>query len=401
MQIFLPNLHFDDCVAGRVIHRNPAVERVVGALTPLMGLLADADDAVIVPDGYQPTDVPECLGHVQWMVASEVQRVSPNSVLVPWGWDQDARRFAEHLKSSNAIPFDEAVRHVNRRSFQAEFDIVYPNNNSLPLGTKFGRLCTTEESFSEGLTQLAVAETDSWIAKAEWTAAGRNRLLGRGTSLNAHQRNWIRRQMNSCGAVYLEPQVTVTRECSIQLDVFDASGAVRDCCRVIGVVELFADSTGRYIGSIVTDAWDQSWQPAVDYASQIAAATATAGYFGPLGIDCMLAELPNESRVLRMCHDINGRHTMGRLALSFLRSLKHGQAGFWSHSAPLNPGEVSTSTENLPAGSPVNIVDSLSTSPELIGGRPPAVRTRFVVTSSLSDARILAEWIIDQHQQNN
>jgi hypothetical protein len=398
MQIFLPNLHFDDSQAGRVVRHHPALDQVIGALAPLMGLLANEGDIVLVRDGYEPTGLPECLNHVQWIVAMEANGLSTDSTLVPWGWDDHARQFARNLNSSSVIPSDDAVRQVNQRSFLAGRDVVDPNTISLPFGETFGRLCTDEASVTEALQQLDSAGVGSWILKAEWTASGRNRLRGRGTSLNPQQRNWARKQLNSCGAVYLEPQVHVVRECSVQFDVFDGARLNEGYSVLRGVVELVTDSNGRYIGSIISENWDTLWQPAIDHGHRIAAEAASLGYFGPLGIDCMLLELPGGSQVLRMSHDINGRHTMGRLALSLLPRLQDGQAGFWSHSAPSDLEEDDRSAGILPTASPVDIVDSMSTSPKRVGGQPPSVLTQFIVTSTLPHARMLAAFTKKHHQ---
>jgi hypothetical protein len=397
--MFLPSLEFDDCQAGRVASRKPALDRVIGALAPLMGLLANSGDTVIVSNGYEPTGIPESLNHVRWSVAPHEQSLPTHTTLVPWGWDTKARQLAERLNPTTPPPSVESVSTVNQRSFLAEYDRVDPASNNLPFGKTFGCLCRDEPSVGRGLERITAGEGRGWIIKSEWTASGRNRLVGRGTSLTPQQRNWTRRQLSSGGAVYLEPQVHVVRECGIQLQVLNRPNNAGTICELLGVVELVTDPNGRYTGSIVTENWDCIWQPAVDHGRNIAAAAAELGYFGPLGIDCMLAGMPDGSQVLRMAHDINGRHTMGRLAWSLLQRLKPGQAGFWRHSAPSDLHEDDLSSGNLPAGSPVNIVDSVSTSPKLVGGQPPAIQTRFFVTSSLSHARMLVEITKNQHQQ--
>jgi len=399
MRLFLPNLDFDDCQAGRVVSRSPALDRIVGSLAPLMGLLASPGDAVIVASGFEPTGIPDSLRHAEWCVISPTQNLPSHATLIPWGWDENARQTAQRLSSVSTAPSVKSVSQVNQRSFLEEFDVVAPASNNLPFGKTFGRLCTDEDNICRGLDQLSSSGIPGWIIKAEWTASGRNRLVGQGRSLNSQQQNWIRRQLNLGGAVYLEPQAHVVRECGIQLQVHNSRNSTDKNCVLLGVVELVTDTNGRYTGSIVTETWDRQWQPAIDHGLKIAAATAETGYSGPLGIDCMLLEMPDGSQVLRLSHDINGRHTMGRLALTLLPELEPGQAGFWRHSAPTDLDEDDLSVGNLPAGSPVDIVDSVSTSPKLVGGRPPAIRTRFFVTSTLSHARMLVEITKSRHQQ--
>ncbi len=401
MRLFLPNLTFDDCLAGRTVRQSPELERVIGALAPLMGLLATPDDIVIVPEGHEPTQIPECLKHVVWQIDSPATTFPPAAILTPWGWDELTLQTARRMKLNAQLPSISSVSKVNGRQFLAAFDIVRPEFGQLPFGDTFGRLCTSERCINDGLARLSSSGIDEWIIKGNWGASGRNRTPGRGTRLNLQQLNWTRKQLKSCGAVYLEPQVSVIRECSIQLEVLPTRDSFGKNSTLLGVVELITDEAGRYTGSIVSGDWDRIWQPAVEHGRAIADEAVKTGYFGPLGIDCMLVRMPDGTQGLRLSHDINGRHTMGRLALSLLPRLKAGQAGFWQHGRPTDLDEDHRSEGNFPAGMPVNIVDSLSTSPGLVGGQTPAVRTQFLVTSNLSDARILAELARERHQQKN
>lgn len=401
MRLFLPNLTFDDCLAGRTVRQSPELERVIGALAPLMGLLATPGDVVIVPDGHEPTNIPESLKHVVWQTNSTATNFPPAAILTPWGWDETTLQTAHRMNLKAQSPSISSVRKVNGRQFLAALDVVRPELGQLPFGETFGRLCTSERCIDDGLARLSASGADEWIIKANWSASGRNRTVGRGTTLNSQQLNWTRKQLKSCGTVYLEPRVPVIRECSIQLDVPPTRDSFGGSSTLPGVVELIADQTGRYTGSIVTGDWDRIWQPAVEHGRAIADEAFKTGYFGPLGIDCMLVRIPDGTEVLRLSHDLNGRHTMGRLALSLLSRLKSGQAGFWQHDRPTDLDEDDRSERNFPAGMPVNVVDSLSTSPGLVGGRPPAVRTRFLVTSNLSDARMLAELATERHPQKN
>ena len=217
-----------------------------------------------------------------------------------------------------------------------------------------------------------------WVIKADLSHASRNRLLGTSKDLRREQRAWLESRFDSGECVYVEPWVERISECGLQFMV-PQSGSPAATIEFIGAAEMVNDEAGRYLGSIVRSSLHEAiWQPAIEHCLQIARSAGALGYFGPLGIDCMVFRCPKHNRPwLRFSHDINGRLTMGRIALSLRRFLEFGEIGVWIH-AEMNSGlrNGKTADEVLPGG-----VRIIHTGPGRIGGKAVRTETALVVSS--------------------
>ena len=394
MRVFFPNFSFEDVVVGRHAVPDRSLRRVINALSPLTGLLGEDGDVVVVDANGIPSDIPDLLSHLTFLTIDEVRQFveadSRNATLVPWGWDDSSRQLAGCPEFSGSIPTHDAVLTVNSRRFSAEFDIGHEVESTGLFDGHFGRLCHDDSQVQGVLRQLAVQEIHRWVMKPACSAAGRNRVLGQSTSLNTNQRGWLHMQLKRDGYIYLEPWLPAIRECGIQLRIPPTSGDVADI-ELIGLTEMITERSGRYRGSIVTHCVDPFWRPAIEHAMLVGRQAAELGYFGPLGIDTMQVELPSGQRVLRLCNDINGRLTMGRLALRLSREFGNDRAGVWLHSAVTDRSEESRSAGKTPAIQRPEIVEAVRVSPERIGGLPSVIDSWLYVTNGPDEARNLVE----------
>ena len=344
--------------------------------------------------------MPDPLSHVSYITIDEIQKKtavsSTNVFLSPWGWDSTARLLAESLGSLEAVPTEASVLAVNGRRFLADFDLMHGGNEDRIFNGKFGRLCNNITELQEGIVELADQGIGQWVAKPAYSASGRNQLSGRSPVLNVHQQSWLRRQLDSCGYIYLEPWLPVIRECGIQLHLLpSASGC--SAVQIDGITEFVTDRNGRYVGSMLTPQHDSLWCPAVGHALRVGQRAKDLGYFGPLGIDCMQVMLPDRRPVLRLCHDVNGRMTMGRLALQLRRHLGTMNSGVWLHSTYMDQTEDRRSDGKHPAIDAAGIVEVIRVSPEMIGNQPAAVNSRLYVT----DSREAAENLVQSYRQQS
>ena len=371
------------------------MQRVVDSLAPLMGLLSRSGDVVLVRASGMPDGVPDSLKHVRWMSVSDTSQLKHPVPLVPWGWDAEARLLANELKTVQAIPSERSVGTLNHRSFQAKFDDLDSTTCVLPLGEQFGRLCHEIHEVEHALNVISQTHSTRWIIKAAYSASGRNRLVGAGRVLSNSNCRWIEKRLATSGSVYLEPSYNVISECGIQFQL-ESTDDGRIDHRLCGVTELLTDRTGRYRGSLISAQPADEWLPAIARAERMATEAGKLGYFGPLGIDCMKIQLQDGTELLRVGHDVNGRHTMGRLALALLPLLDSSRAGCWIHGLPSDPADRAGTCPNFPATGERHVVESVQTSPQVIGGAPPAIQTQLLVTSSLKDAQIVAKSILAQ-----
>ena len=214
-------------------------------------------------------------------------------------------------------------------------------------------------------------------------------MRGRSKKLSIRQPEWLRKQLDNHGYVYLEPWLPVVRECGIQLDISPPDQAGPGV-ELVGVTELITNRHGRYLGSLLSARNDTLWQPAVKHAVMIGRRAKDLGYFGPLGVDCMQVLLPGGRRRLRLCHDINGRLTMGRLALQLRCQLDTTNTGVWLHSRISDRPEDYRTAGKHPAIDCAGIVEVVKVSPGMIGNQPTAVDSWLCVTNGLEAAQNLA-----------
>lgn len=386
LRVLYPNLAFEEVIAGQTSGPNASLRRIVDSLKPLIGIMGTAGDVVVVSDNGRPAEIPDVLSHLEYLTVNEIlERVATTGTevsILPWGWDSSARDLADRLEARSPRPSAESVMAVNSRLFSAEFDVLADAADSVFFDGQFGQICKSCEQFQTGIEHLAAQQIDEWFAKPAWSTAGRSRLVGRSDRINENQKSWLRKQLTMCQYVYLEPCLPVIRECGIQLEISatsDTSAAVT----IIGATELITDRTGRYRGSIMATDVEPFWQPAIEHAKWVGQRAAKLGYFGPLGIDSMQIELADGQRLLRLCNDINGRLTMGRLGLGLWQAIGSENTGIWLHSGIRNRPEDEGTCRNLPAANTVNIVDTVRVSPRRIGGYSTAVDSCLYVTNGL------------------
>ncbi len=400
--VLLPNLFFEDELQQTAIVASARARQLVAEIGPVMGLLAgevfnnstESPDAsplrsiVVVSHDACPDDIPHALQGVEFLTIDEVAarlQQEPRSDsgdsnswdAVPWGWSDSAVAVFQRAGLCVNAPDSHVVRAINSREFQSTCDAAIEINGTERVDS-FGMLCRSQPEVTAAIKAAGEYSQRGWVIKADLSHASRNRLLGTSTDLRHEHRAWLDARFECDEAVYVEPWVERIAECGLQ---FHLRPPVTSSATIefVGAAEMLTDEAGRYRGSIVRSALPEAiWQPAIDHCLQIANTAATRGYFGPLGIDCMVFRCPKHNRRwLRFSHDINGRLTMGRVALSLRKFLEPGETGVWIH-AEFNSGlrNGKTADEVYPGG-----VRIIHTSPGWIGEKAARTGTALVVSA--------------------
>ena len=169
-RVLLPNLFFEEEFRPSTKLASPNARQLVAELGPVMGLLSRESDAsdfafsgqsrdrsiVLVTHDARPGDVPSVLQDVEFLTIDELllrqSAVSPthrppsesgnatNWDVVPWGWSD----FAVNAFRTTGVIFDapdlEAVRRINSRHFQSQFDVAIEIDGTHRTDS-FGILC--------------------------------------------------------------------------------------------------------------------------------------------------------------------------------------------------------------------------------------------------------------------
>ena len=421
-RVLLPNFFFEEELQSTAKLGSASARQLAGELGPLIGLLAGEKSAadseshypsqtrsiVVISEDARPDEVPPALQGVEFLTIDEIavskehesQSDSETATVweaVPWGWSESAVAVLRKAGLCVSAPDIDVVRLINSRQFQSQFDAAI-DIDGVERVDSFGTLCRTLREVKAAIEAACEYSQRGWVIKADLSHASRNRLLGASSVLRSEHRAWIESRFASGESVYVEPWVERISECGLQFFVPQA-GTASATIQFVGAAEMLTDETGHYRGSIVRSViHDAVWQPAIDHCLQIARSAATQGYFGPLGFDCMVFRCPKHGRRwLRLSHDINGRLTMGRVALSLRKFLEPGETGIWVHTAA-NSGlhnsmlEKGNRTDEASSGS----VRIIPTSPGRIGGGPSRNRTALVASADSDQLKATCTQILGQ-----
>ncbi|MFM9963993.1 MAG: hypothetical protein ACKV2Q_22550 [Planctomycetaceae bacterium] len=325
-RLFLGNFHFESELSAARGWTPPAsLRRMSAERAPAWISLAEEGDLIWtpepIPDSFWESLAEQGLPRVR----SVSKPPADDFELIPWGWSSGTRAFG----SRASRPTDEAVRLGNSRewSFQLEQQL----NVALPGAARITRLEEVADVVRASACQFGQSESEhSWVIKANFGMAARERVLGRGSTLTIANERWLQRRLQSDGAVFFEPWLRCRAEVGIQWTLPILGHGQPE---LQGVTPLLTDPQGGYRGSEFS--LDASipieWQRAVDVTQEAALRLQQLGYFGPLGIDAAIYEDSAGHAIARPLQDINARYTMGRLALGFRRLLRPGEQGVWQH----------------------------------------------------------------------
>ncbi|MFN9719060.1 MAG: hypothetical protein ACK58L_10225 [Planctomycetota bacterium] len=416
--VFLPNLFFEEeLTAGAAgsSERRPsaAAMRLAADLSPVMGLLAERNEEsyVLVGQGEVPSRIPSALSHVSFVTCDQwrtrtTRAASSQTRFVPWGWSSCAQQIAAFVGSVGSFPDVSIVEFVNSRRFLVPMDQLVERDadsepRSVPMnqGT-FSRLCSTLMDVEDGLSELAEQPNSAWVIKSNLSHATRNRILGRGPVLSEAHRRWLASQFRAEQPVALEPWVERVAECGLQFTISPGGGS--GDIRFDGAAEMVTDSSGRYSGSWISSEAGPAWiTPAVQYGFEVAHRMQLCGYFGPVGFDCMMFRDPEDGREkVRLCHDINARLTMGRVALSLRRYLGQNETGLWLH-ADAGRWEMVTEDGSSERGTVVQVntrtgssVRIVPTSPVMTGSKPTQLKTALLISGDRNALQSVSDEIL-------
>ncbi|MCA9009242.1 MAG: hypothetical protein KDB01_05815 [Planctomycetaceae bacterium] len=423
--VLLPNFFFEEELQSTTVRGSKASRRLAAELAPIMGLLEQSSSVaertspgdrkppdrpsprriVVVSETTRPTDVPTVLQDIDFLtikeLAEHIRRESQSAAeratawrATPWGCSEAAVDVFRTAGLSGAWPRIDAVRLINSRRFQSLFDESIEVAGTGSMNT-FGKLCSSMTEVTAAIRDACRYSPHGWVIKADLSHASRNRILGTSAACNNDQLTWLATRFSSGELVYVEPWVKRISECGLQF-MIPSSDSGSSEVEFIGAVEMLTDSAGHYQGSVVVNPEGSDaneplfWRAAIAHGRKIALKAAAAGYRGPLGIDCMLFQSPTDDhRWLRMCHDINGRLTMGRIALSLRKWLKAGESGLWIHST----AEFTQQNQNRIDEVSCSGVRIIPTSPGRIGGQAMKIQTALFASADperLSTIRTLA-----------
>lgn len=390
MNDFLPNLAFED----ELLHPERSFERgtlaAITDLAPLMALVANPNDRIVLAADSLPEGIPFCLQHVKFIHQYNTSANAAAGWLVPWGWTKRTSALAKQSGQSSH-PSLAAVHTVNSRRFLSPFDkVVWKNGQPPNAGETFGRECDSIQQFSDIVTHMLNAGNKRLVVKPQISHAGRNRIFVDTLALNDQQQGWLKKRIDD--GLYVEPWVVRQQEWSVQYNIPspDCGSAAP---QFVGVTQLLNDSEGRYAGNILLATETIPNLTLIKQQAEVICTNAqAAGYWGPVGIDSFQFHDSSGNEGLRLCNDINARFTMGRLALHLAGFVQNNEFGAWcqfpQRGIGSNRAEYADPEENaakILTSRRLENVSVVRTSPQFVGGKPVRTTTLLLTGPSIAE----------------
>lgn len=295
--------------------RSPSFEALNRRLAPHLLWLAQPGDALLVQKPWAESLEIEARRRDVELVSAESSAAKSTRIFTPWGWTPSAIELGERVKSIvRPVPI-EVVARVNSKlwshQLEVELGAALPGSATASDFEELGRI----------VARACPAPNDKWVIKSPYGFAARDRVLGRGPSLEEPQAKWSRRRLAAGETLIFQPWLEVVREYGIVLEI------TRDgTCDVIGISDLQTNGAGTGTGYILGRPPSPHRAFELErFAQVVGLRLFEEGYYGPVGIDAL-----EHAGGLHPLLEINARYTMGFVAVAVERSLKPAAPTFWS-----------------------------------------------------------------------
>jgi hypothetical protein len=236
-------------------------------------------------------------------------------VFTPWGWTPGA---AESGRRAGAIvrpvPFDTVAR-VNSKLWSHALEV------ELGVALPGAAVASTFAELGAAVARTCPRPSDKWVVKSPFGFAARERVLGRGPTLEGPPAVWARRRLGKGETLIFQPWLEVEREYGVVMEV-GADGSLR----VHGISDMQTNGAGASSGYIL------GRPPAKRRADELERIARVVGerlfregYHGPVGIDAL-----EHAGGLHPLLEVNARYTTGFIALAVERALEPAAPTFWS-----------------------------------------------------------------------
>ncbi len=246
---------------------------------------------------------------------------TPGEELLAWGQMMGMPESERSLETSASLGrWQEALWHLrakgesaakcNDRFFAAK--LVRDPEFSLPELRAIGSL----EDFDHYLKTSTLGPGDSWVAKAPFSASGRERVRRRGRILDGEERVRVGRLISRYRQLLVEPWMPRVADYGCTGLAYEA----RSELRIFAPHQLHSDGTGVFRGVRIADretmaALGASFARAVQGSAESAGhALHAAGYRGPFGIDAFTYHDAAGNLRLQARSEINARLSFGLVA---------------------------------------------------------------------------------------
>jgi hypothetical protein len=295
--------------------RRPSFDALNRRLSQHLLWLARPGDALLLDEPWPEQLRSEASRRRVELVSTAKPERRSERIFTPWGWTPSAASAGERAGAIvRALPF-ETVARVNSKLWSHALEV------ELGTAQRGAALAATFEELREAVARACPEPDDKWVVKSPHGFAARDRVLGRGPTLDEPQAKWSRGRLARGETLIFQPWLEVIREYGVVLEISeDGSHEVQ------GVSDLQTNGAGTGTGYILgRPPVPERLEELERIASLVGQRLFREGYYGPVGIDAI-----EHAGGLHALLEINARYTMGFVALAVERSLHLSAPIFWS-----------------------------------------------------------------------
>ena len=303
---------------GRPYRRTQSFAALNRRLSAQLLWLAEPGDALLVETPWDDPLVREARARGVKLVGPGAGEPQTDRLFTPWGWTPTSAAEGERAGACVRPVTFEGVARVNSKLWSHALEV------EMGWALAGARVAQSVEELSEAAARACPGAEDKWVVKSPFGFAARDRVLGRGPSVEGAQAAWAARRFARGESLVFQPWLEVVREYGIVCEVRgDGLHSVH------GVSDLRTNGAGAGTGYVL------GRQPAParmreleEVAGTVCARLHAEGYEGPAGIDAL-----EHAGGLHPLLEVNARYTMGFVALAAERALKPSRPTFWSTKA--------------------------------------------------------------------
>jgi hypothetical protein len=313
---FEAELSHNAAASATTYRRLPFYDALNQRLASHLLWLARRGDALFIKEPWSEEIKGEAARRGVELISLNHSRDLSDYLFTPWGWTPSALNVGQQSGAAVAhqIPFSTVAR-VNSKlwshALEVELEWALPGATT---GSTLGEL-------REGIKRACPRADDKWVIKSPFGFAARDRVLGRGPTLEGAQSRWVERRLKIGEELIFQPWLEVIREYGIVLEISPDGN-----CDLQGISDLQTNGAGTGKGYILGRSPSPQRMTELERIARIVGERLfKEGYHGPVGIDAL-----EHARGLHPLLEINARYTMGFVAVAVEKSLKPASPIFWS-----------------------------------------------------------------------
>jgi hypothetical protein len=244
-------------------------------------------------------------------------------LFTPWGWTRTAAEEGLRAGAEVRPPDFEVVARVNSKLWSHALEV------ETGWALAGARVAHTPEELTEAAARACPGAEDKWVVKSPYGFAARERVLGRGPSVEGAQGAWACKRLARGEPLIFQPWLEVSREYGVVVEV-ENTGAHR----LLGVSDLQTNGAGTGTGYLLgRPPAPRRMRELEEAAAVVCERLRAEGYTGPAGFDAL-----EHAGGLHRLLEVNARYTMGFVALAVERSLRPQVPTFWSTKSGASAG---------------------------------------------------------------